>query len=105
MTDPLAFSGSPLWNSLIDLTRLGSQGPEGQLARYSFQKNWLPFIWKSNGTIVPNIPRLAIPGGVQLNYLQKAISDFDTDSTWGTLLDAMGAPRATEPWTGIKMPW
>lgn len=104
LTDPLAFSGSPIWNSMIDLTRVGGIGPESDLARRSLQKDWLPFIKTSEG-IQPNIPRLVVPGGVQLNSLIKVGEDLSRGDGWGVFLDFLGAPRSRQPWDGIKTPW
>jgi len=106
ITDPLAFSGSPLWNSLIDLTKVGSSGLEGDLARHSLQRNWLPVIYSASKGWQPNIPRLAFPGAAEVNSIAKGIGDWNAGvEPWGVLLDFMGAPRMTQPWNGVQMPW
>ena len=106
ITDPLAFSGSPLWNSLIDLTRVGGTGVESDLARRSLQRNWLPFIYSKSKGFQPNIPRLAFPGAAEVNSIAKGINDWNAGvEPWGVLLDFMGAPRMTQPWNGVQMPW
>lgn len=105
ITDPLSFTGGPLWSTLVDLSRANSPGSEGNFARYRLMRDWAPFIYTQSSGLKPNVPRLLIPGGVQMTYIPKMFEDLEKGDHWGAFLDALGAARTTEPLDSIQVPW
>lgn len=104
LTDPFAFHGGPLWSAGIDFMSLGDDGPRGDLARRDLMRNWLP-IAKTEGRLKLNVPRLAVPGGLQIQSTVDGFKKLADEDYWGTFLDFVGAPDSQLNWTKPVLPF
>jgi len=88
LIDSMSFNGGPLWSTMFDVTQALGSGPQSDMAKVN--------LWRNFGWWVPgrgfNIPRLLMPGGVQLDYMVKGIRD-------NNFVEFLGAPMLKEPFS------
>jgi len=90
--DAFSFSGGPMFQAGQDLMKIGSSGPEGSMARRDLARSFLPGI-DSDGNLT--VPRLVVPGALEINALIKA-GRLLSDDPYKAALTAMGATTSKD---------
>jgi hypothetical protein len=98
-TDPLEFSGGPLFGQMVNALQIPSailnpDDARAQMAMKEFQQSFLPLVItrKRGGLkVAPNIPRLMMPGGLQVQSMGKAANSFSEGNYWDGFAQSLGA--------------
>ena len=85
--DAFSFSGGPIFQSGLDVLNAFDTGPEGTMARKDLARSFLPG-FDSDGNFT--LPRLVVPGALEVNALIKAAGMADSDPRTAALT-ALGA--------------
>lgn len=99
--DAFSFSGGPLFQAGQDLMHIASDGPEGQLARRNLARSFLPGI-DSDGN--PTVPRLIVPGALEINALVKA-ARLAPNAPYSAAITALGATVSRDWLRGRASSW
>jgi hypothetical protein len=91
--DAFSFSGGPMFQTGLNVLNVADQGPQGAMARRDLARSFLPGI-DSDGNFT--LPRLVVPGALEVNALIKAAS-MAQDDPYRAALTALGA-TTTKDW-------
>jgi len=99
--DAFGFSGGPAYQIGQDLLNVGSDGPEGSMARRDLARSFLPGI-DSDGNFT--VPRLIVPGALEINSLIKS-TRMAQDDPYLAALTALGATTTKDWLSGGLTDW
>jgi len=102
MGDAFGFSGGPLYRTMQDAMAATGSGPEASLARGNLARSFLPGIDKETGAF--QVPRLVVPGALQINAIFKATKLIDNDLYRASIV-ALGAPYRKDWVRNGPMTW